>query len=588
MPYSLMLIAGATGLGGGPAPESPSNPVETPAHTVRLKASSGAAIGANDVAIGTDKRVYMCLESRHVVVRVDPTTSNMVVVAGVWDTAGFAGDGGAANVAQLNFPSGIAIDPTNGDLYIADRLNHRIRKVTTGGIITTVAGTGVATNTGDGGPPSGATLIQPYSITFANGGTHLWILGGNLADYAATSYVRLINAGVITTTVNGATLSAFGPGGRIVGAPLTDEAVLNVMTGNVTKKVDPAGGFANWVIFNLVSPNGIGFDPYLGQVLSAGNTAGGTIICAEDFDTPPNAEAQVTGSAATSGDGTSVAPSLDGTDASVAQPFGSAANSGLQKVLADQEGNYYLITTVHLFKFVRVGSVLESPSGGLGLVRTTTPGFDDASALALLTSLIPASVVEDQSGSGFRSIASLFAFCAVGSVNQYFVGSSYANEDVKDLEESTLAYRDFCQTLVGLYGLDFLTLGGGNGLLYGSDAPRIRCRNKNGIYLIERWLNGSTVNDYGVVLSWNRSFGITFFQKAYIGGIRDISTKAAAFVAGNTLNPAYSAVMSSCNAVLVHCTYPSSLPDAASFVPTTSNTKVMKLLSVSGIHPVAP
>ncbi|NIO09136.1 MAG: hypothetical protein GTO40_14435, partial [Deltaproteobacteria bacterium] len=76
----------------------------------------------------------------------------------------FAGDGGAASSARLNFPSGIAIDD-QGALFIADTWNHRIRRVDIlTGVIQTVAGTGQPKWTGDGGPASSAALNEPVAL----------------------------------------------------------------------------------------------------------------------------------------------------------------------------------------------------------------------------------------------------------------------------------------------------------------------------------------------------------------------------------------------------------------------------------------
>src|SRR5438876_1100136 len=72
------------------------------------------------------------------------------------------GDGGAAFWAQLNHASGAALDA--GNLFIADTLNHRIRKVTPDGIITTVAGSGTGGFSGDRGPAVSAQLNFPYSV----------------------------------------------------------------------------------------------------------------------------------------------------------------------------------------------------------------------------------------------------------------------------------------------------------------------------------------------------------------------------------------------------------------------------------------
>src|SRR6187402_134335 len=76
---------------------------------------------------------------------------------------GFAGDGGPATAALFNQPFGLAISAT-GDLYIADQLNQRIRKIDASGNISTIAGTGVDRYSGDGGPAVSAQLQQPAAV----------------------------------------------------------------------------------------------------------------------------------------------------------------------------------------------------------------------------------------------------------------------------------------------------------------------------------------------------------------------------------------------------------------------------------------
>ncbi|MFF7380884.1 RICIN domain-containing protein [Streptomyces massasporeus] len=78
-------------------------------------------------------------------------------------TANFGGDGGPATAAQLNYPVAVVVDST-GALYISDHTNHRVRKVTTDGTISTVAGTGAANFGGDGGPAASAQLRNPYGL----------------------------------------------------------------------------------------------------------------------------------------------------------------------------------------------------------------------------------------------------------------------------------------------------------------------------------------------------------------------------------------------------------------------------------------
>lgn len=82
--------------------------------------------------------------------------NNIITVAG-----GGAGDGMPATNASLYDPLGVVVD-ASGNYFIADTSNHRVRKVTTNGIISTVAGTGLQGYSGDGGPAVNAALNMPY------------------------------------------------------------------------------------------------------------------------------------------------------------------------------------------------------------------------------------------------------------------------------------------------------------------------------------------------------------------------------------------------------------------------------------------
>ena len=84
-------------------------------------------------------------------------------------TIGFTGDGGPATGASLNFPYGVAVD-SNGNLYIADTFNYRVRKVTAG-TIATIAGSGSYRFSGDGGRPITASLNNPMAVAVDSAGT---------------------------------------------------------------------------------------------------------------------------------------------------------------------------------------------------------------------------------------------------------------------------------------------------------------------------------------------------------------------------------------------------------------------------------
>jgi sugar lactone lactonase YvrE len=138
------------------------------------------------------------------------TISSLAQSAGITTFAGsvqgFSGDGGPATAAKLNFPAGIAVD-NQGNLFIADTANFRIRKVTPSGVISTVAGTGVRGFSGDGGPATSAQL--GLNSTHSSGVTV--DAAGNLyiADTNNFRIRKVTPDGIISTVAGG----AFGTGG---------------------------------------------------------------------------------------------------------------------------------------------------------------------------------------------------------------------------------------------------------------------------------------------------------------------------------------------------------------------------------------
>lgn len=121
------------------------------------------------------------------------------------------GDNGAATLAILTQAEGIAGDSA-GNLYVADAAQHRIRKITRAGVITTFAGTGIAGFSGDGGPAAAAQLNSPYGLVF-DGMGDLYI-----ADLG-NARVRMIAAnGTIATVAGGGSLT---PGGSNEGSAAT-------------------------------------------------------------------------------------------------------------------------------------------------------------------------------------------------------------------------------------------------------------------------------------------------------------------------------------------------------------------------------
>jgi sugar lactone lactonase YvrE len=139
-----------------------------PSVNARINAPFGqAAQPGGRLAIDTLDRIYIADTSNHRIRMIDNDgTINTIVGTGV---AGYSGDGGSALEAQLDTPSDVEIT-ADGTIYIADTMNNVIRRVTPDGVITTVAGTGESGFEGDGGPAEQAKLNRPYGITMAPNG----------------------------------------------------------------------------------------------------------------------------------------------------------------------------------------------------------------------------------------------------------------------------------------------------------------------------------------------------------------------------------------------------------------------------------
>lgn len=178
--------------------------------------ATNAGMNAWGVAVDNSGNLFIADHSNNRIRKVD-TNGIITTVAG--DAGrGYSGDGVQATSTALDFPPDVVVDSV-GNLFIADLDNHRVRKVNTNGIITTVAGNGSLANTGDGGPATNASLCYPAGVAL-DGLGKLFI-----ADFY-TNHVRVVNtSGVITN------LAGIGPAGFSGdGGPATN-AELNGCTG---------------------------------------------------------------------------------------------------------------------------------------------------------------------------------------------------------------------------------------------------------------------------------------------------------------------------------------------------------------------
>ena len=174
------------------------------------------------LVIGPDKRLYFCDLENSRIRSLDLATKRLTTIAGIGQKA-YGGDGGSALDAPLNMPHELRFD-REGNIYIAERDNHVVRKVAAKtGLISTVAGTGVAGFSGDGGPGTQAQLRQPHSIAFDREGALF------ICDIGNHRIRRLhLDTGVIETFTGTGEPVATPEGAAVRGAPLRSPRTLAV------------------------------------------------------------------------------------------------------------------------------------------------------------------------------------------------------------------------------------------------------------------------------------------------------------------------------------------------------------------------
>ncbi len=175
---------------------------------------------------------------------------------------GYSGDGGAATSAKLNCPRGLAVDG-QGNIFISDSGNSRVRKISSGGTITTLAGTGTAGFSGDGGPAKSAQIGYPRGLAVKAGGALYFSDGLNFR-------VRMISPdGTISTVAGMGAHGTSGDGGPATNATIGLVQSLSLDPGgnlyftdvytNRVRKVTPGG-----IISTVAGNSGTGFSAQFG------------------------------------------------------------------------------------------------------------------------------------------------------------------------------------------------------------------------------------------------------------------------------------------------------------------------------------
>ena len=219
-------------------------------------------------AFDTTGNLYVAEAMNHCIRRVDRETGVIVTIAGT-GAEGYSGDGGPATGATFNQPYSLQVD-TNGDVYVVDRLNYVIRKIdAVTGIITTVAGTGEQAYSGDGRQAIHAKFREPNDC-FLDG------RGGLLIADVQDQRIRRLDlaSGIITTFAGNGAKERSGDGlpatqasilgGRAVCMDRAGNTYIAEREGNGIRRVD-----ANGVMSTLAGTGAFGYTGDGGPALNA-------------------------------------------------------------------------------------------------------------------------------------------------------------------------------------------------------------------------------------------------------------------------------------------------------------------------------
>lgn len=360
--------------------------------------------GPSDVAVDAAGNLFISDSGNRVVRRVDASTGIITTVAGN-GLNGFGGDGGPATSAWLASASGIALDGA-GNLYVADTLNFRVRRVDAfTGIITTVAGNGSEWESGDGGQATDAAVVPTDVALDADGNL---FVGGD-------SSIRRVDAttGIITTIAGNGTPGFSGDGGPATSARFTSSFFITIdADGNLfisdyndrrVRRVDSETGIITTVAGNGIAGYGGDGGPATNAALAGPSgialDAAGNLYLADTHNRRVRRVDAATGIIATfAGNGTSVF-SDDGVraaEANVSYPTG---------VAVDATGNLFIVE--------QLGSRVRRVDAATGAITTVAGSGDlsgsrgDGGPATSATFTYLFAVASDSAGNLFLSDSSL-------------------------------------------------------------------------------------------------------------------------------------------------------------------------------------
>lgn len=232
-------------------------------------AATAATLNApNDVVKDAAGNMYIADYNNNVIRKVN--IGGIISTFAGTGTAGSTGDGGPATAATLNGPWGLAMDAA-GNLYVSDYNNYKIRKITPGGVISTYAGTGTAGSAGDGGPATAAEIYRAVGICM-DASNNLYI-----ADSWNHKIRKVSAAGTMSTVAGNGTSGYSGDGAAATAAKLnypydvvvttTGKVYIADYSNYVVREVTiSTGNIATIAGNNSYGYSGDGSIPYLAQL----------------------------------------------------------------------------------------------------------------------------------------------------------------------------------------------------------------------------------------------------------------------------------------------------------------------------------
>ncbi|MFC5470135.1 cadherin-like beta sandwich domain-containing protein [Cohnella suwonensis] len=235
-----------------PAVQSQAQAAPSADDTISVVAGTGINGGGNlldnpnGVAVDGDGNVYIADTNNHRVRKVAPD-GTISTIAGN-GTAGYLGDGGPATAAELNYPNGVAVDGS-GNVYIADSWNGRVRKVAAlDGTISTVAGTDAAGNPDDGVVATSTSLMTPDGVAVDDDGNVY------IADSGSSRIWKVFANGSISTVAAGPLLNPAG-----VAVDVDENLYIADSANNRILKVTPNGTIST-LTDQVSNPKGVAVD----------------------------------------------------------------------------------------------------------------------------------------------------------------------------------------------------------------------------------------------------------------------------------------------------------------------------------------